>query len=234
MFEFHCPRCSETVSALHSATGSEVICPHCGRLALVPTPPAPPARLETRARGGSIAVWLKNQPKPLWPQVCACCGKQPDTEIEIVHKKFEDHRTRTSVHYVPSCYFCKVHQEAGYEFDRYGAGCAAGVVLVALVSWSALSSRHVLGGNIEDVYSVIFCVAAWVILYAIARAKISQHKREAAEHIMGERCTGPVFVSFERTYSGVLRETFIDRFRFTSSEYGSAFRRENVASIPSA
>lgn len=233
-FEFPCPLCAQTISAFRSAAGKEVVCASCGKLALVPEPPPvtepPPVPMaEVTARNPRrVEVLLKNQPRPNWPSICACCGGSAETAILITDKKFEEHQTKRADHRVPSCNFCTHHQEVGAAPDRYGVGCAAGTVIIGLAAWAALSNRRPFGtGTMSDVWTLVLIEVAWVILYFFIRTKIAMRNRDDAQAMMSARCTGTVFADFERQYSGVFDEKFIDRFWFTNAEYAMKFRNAN-------
>jgi hypothetical protein len=79
----------------------------------------------------------------------------------------------------------------------------------------------------NDVYILAAIVLAWVILYAVVRGKIAAANKENARNRMGKRCTGPVFVTFERRYEGLFQEGFVDHFGFTNREFAIRFRRMN-------
>jgi hypothetical protein len=171
VFDFPCRFCSKTIRSPSSAVGTHVTCGSCSRLVRVPAPrlPYPPA--SSPLTRGTIEVRISSRVTPSWPEFCACCGKAEETKVPVVNKKITD-IVKQAGHLVPSCNLCRKHQEAGAALDPNAIGCLAGVLIVAYISFMALSANRPFRiPEMADVYYMCLILVAWVILYVFIWSK---------------------------------------------------------------
>lgn len=150
------------------------------------------------------------------PRQCACCGKEPDTELTVSASKATGKRvvkTRTNSWDFPYCSRCLQHARV-VESQNYFVllGIAAGIVLLL-----ALYQTPALG-----FLALLVCFVAAILI----QQKRNRKRQEKLKELVSASCATSTYAVKYLGWQGS-----IQHFDFASKDFAAQFMRSNLAKL---
>lgn len=137
---YRCPSCNTSHVGADSEAGTKVHCPTCGQRLQLPGTPLIATATATATAKSTLVSPTRVQVSAkilLWPQKCACCLGESETELQVIAprlaaKKGKEENAR--IWGVPYCIACLAHVE-NQTSERVAKECCSSGPAVAHEGW---------------------------------------------------------------------------------------------------
>jgi hypothetical protein len=130
--------------------------------------------------------------KIVWPPMCACCGEEAETNIEIEYKRPQPSADQVFHHHVPACTICSIHsvpKKTGIWVLIFSVLLVPGFLFMGFVISLELDKARTFVGL---TFSIVWLAADVFLLVRL----LQMDARRKAREVMKPTCSAKIFVAF--------------------------------------